>query len=101
MTTKIVHVKHENFAIIITSHNLATLDCGLAARREPRAVPPPLPSPRPQPVCARRPSAPATCSQPVARPSPVRPRKPRPWPDSPMDYIDRMKVGNAIKFRHL
>jgi len=33
-----------------------------------------------QPVCARRQSAPA------ARPLPVRQRKPRPWPDSPMDY---------------
>jgi len=30
-----------------TSHNLATLDCGLAVRGKPCAVPPPLPLPAP------------------------------------------------------
>jgi len=46
-----------------TSHNLAMLDCGLAAHRKPRAVPPLSPCLCPQPVCERRSSAPA------ARPS--------------------------------
>ena len=73
-----------NCQLDITSHSLTTLNCGLAAHHKPRAVLPPLPSPAPAAGCARRPSAPAACDH--AWPSPVRPRKPRPWPDSPMDY---------------
>jgi len=64
-----------------------TLDCGLDALRKPRAVPPPLPSPAP--------AAGRACPT-LVRPS-VRPRTPRPWSDSPMDYYIQMLTTDKFK----
>jgi len=67
---KIFHHAHNVWNLILTSHNLAAWPPAVShAPCHPLSL-----HPRPQPVCAHRPSAPTAC----ARPSPIHPRKPCP-----------------------